>query len=428
MKPIDKALKYLNSFTNYELLGMDGSTGGFDISKVRRALDELGSPDSAYKVIHVAGTKGKGSTCAFINSILEAHGFTTGLFTSPHLYDPRERIKVSGEMIEEDALADLVDMVSVKVTPEEGFTYFEALTIMAALHFKKRNVEYAVFETGLGGRLDATNVLSPEAVAITPVSYDHMNVLGSRLEDIAKEKAAIIKKGCVCISAPQKEAALRVIEEKCASEKVEMHYVGGDIRIENALFDAEGGSFDIVSGGRSYRDCRISLPGDFQLVNAAVACAVCGKVLADRFEETDLKAGLQRAFIPGRMEMIAHNPSIIIDGAQNAESASRLKYSIEEIYKYDRLLLLLGMSKDKDIKGLCEELSPAADKVILTKVDMERAADPVIMRGYFKGKDVRVTGDVKEALGTVFAEAGGNDLVLVTGSFFLIGQIRQMLS
>ena len=427
MKQFDKALEYLNSFTNYELLGMDRLAGEFDLGKIRRVLDELGQPDRSYKVIHVAGTKGKGSTCAFISSILEEHGFKVGLFTSPHLTDVRERIKVSGRMISESDLADIVDIIRVKVTPEAGYTYFEALTVLAALHFKKAGVDHAVFEVGLGGRLDATNVLVPDATVITPISYDHMNVLGDRLEDIAAEKAAIIKNGSFCVTAFQKEAVHNILNDRCRVEGVTLYSVGKDIKIGSPVFDSEGSYFNLEGLNDSYNDCRIDLPGDFQPGNAAVAVGVCEKLLRERLDDEALKLGLQQAFIPGRMEIISQNPSMIIDGAQNAESAARLRFSIEEIFKYDRLVLLLGMSKDKDIKGFCKELAPAADKVILTKVDMDRAADPVIMRGYFNGKDVRVTGDVKEALGAAFAEAGENDLVLVTGSFFLIGRVREMI-
>ncbi len=427
MSTYNKALKYLGSFTNYELLGMDGVKDTFDLKKIRDVLDSMGKPDSSYRSIHVAGTKGKGSTAAFISAILKEHGFKVGLFTSPHLTDMRERIAVNGEIISKEDLAECAEAIEKVVTPEAGFTYFEALTVMAVIFFKKEGVDFAVFETGLGGRLDATNVLAPEASVITPISYDHMNVLGDTLEEIAREKAAIIKKGSFCVSSPQKEQVADIIKKRCLWEKVPLYVSGEDMQVEDALYDTEGSSLSIKGIDKTYEDCRINMAGEFQAVNAMTATGVCEKLLRDDLDEEALKRGLEDAFIPGRLEILASSPRIVVDGAQNAESAARLKDSIEAIFKYDRLILLLGMSKDKDVEGFCRALSPAADKVILTKVDMDRAADPVVMRGYFSGKDVKVTRDVKEALGLAFFEAGDNDLILITGSFFLIGEVRRAI-
>ena len=426
MKTYKEALDHLNSLTNYERTGFAPGTKVFDLDKLRRILKRLGDPRTGYRRIHVAGTKGKGSICSFTSSILKESGYRTGLFTSPHLDDVRERIKIDGENITGDDFAEVLGILENYIAGEE-LTYFEVCTLMAVLHFGMKKVDFAVFETGLGGRWDATNIVDAEVCGISPVSYDHTDILGSELEDIAREKAAIVKKGSACVSSAQREEVLDVIGERCAEVDASLALVGKDITYEVRDIGQEGSSFSVYGRENTYEECRTEMPGRFQVANCAAAVGICEKALKSSADAVRFKKGIRSAFIPGRMEVLYRRPLVVIDGAQNGDSAMQLKYSVEQIFKYDRLVLLLGLSKDKDIKSVCHWLAPIADEIVLTRASVSRAADPDIIRGYIKGKPVSVTGDVKEALGTAFRLAGRDDMILATGSFFVAGEVRNLL-
>ncbi len=432
MNAHEETLKYLDSFVNYEKTGLDRTdASAFDLDKLRLALNKLGDPQKSYRSVHVAGTKGKGSVCAFVSSILRESGHRVGLYTSPHLVTPAERIAVNGEMIPQKDLADVVEKIrGVLPDAEKTFTYFEMFTLMAMVYFKARGVSHGVFETGLGGRLDATNVLDPDVCGITPISYDHMQVLGERIEEIAAEKAAIIKKGSRCVSSPQSEAALGVIKRRCEETASSLSLVGDAITYDIRGLGPEGSIFDIHGEKGDYEGCRVRMPGDFQVTNCATAAGICeslsGKT-GGRIDPLALKRGIENAFVPGRMEVLSLRPAILIDGAQNGESAAKLRYSVERIFKYDRLILLLGLCRDKDIESVCAELAPAASEIVLTKAPAERAMDPHVIRGYIRGRKVSITSDVREALGTALRIAKKNDLILATGSFYVIGEVRELL-
>lgn len=429
MQSYEKAQEYLDSFVNYEKTGFSGLKNNFDLAKLREVLSSLGNPQTTYRSVHVAGTKGKGSVCAFTSSILREAGFKVGLYTSPHLSEERERIQINGEVISEEDLTHALDLIKKSLPPEaeKTFSFFEVYTLLAIFYFSIKKVDFAVFEVGLGGRLDATNVIDAEVSAITPVSFDHMHVLGSTLEEIASEKAAIIKKGSVCISSPQREEALRVIKTKCDGEGTSLTLVEKDITYKLTKLTEECTRFDVKGLRKNYSACCTLLPGTFQVPNACTAIGICERLLGDEDIDGVIKRGIEEAFIPGRMEVIAKSPRIIIDGAQNGESAEELKYSIEEIFKYDKLILLIGLSEDKDIKSFCEQLVPIADEVILTRSASKRAQDPSVIRGFVKGKPAKVTRNVKEALGLALSASGTNDLILAAGSFYLIGEVRNLI-
>ncbi|MFC1570417.1 bifunctional folylpolyglutamate synthase/dihydrofolate synthase [Candidatus Omnitrophota bacterium] len=429
MQPNKTSQEYLDSFVNYEKTGFTGLKNNFDLGKLTEVLVFLGDPQKTYMSVHVAGTKGKGSVCAFTSSILREAGFKVGLFTSPHLSFERERIQINGEEISEEDLADALNILKENLPgdAQKTFSFFEVYTLLAILYFHMKNVDFAIFEVGLGGRLDATNVIDSEVSAITPVSFDHMHVLGSTLAGIAAEKAAIIKKGSVCVSSPQREEALEVIKEKCARVGASLMLVGEDIAYKVAGLTEEGSWFDAEGLKEKYSGCRTGLAGKFQVPNACTAIGICENLLHGEDIAIPIKKGIEKAFIPGRLEIIAKNPSIVIDGAQNAESARELKYSVEEIFKYDKLILLIGLSEDKDIKGFCGHLAPIADEVILTRSASKRAQSPEIIRGFVKGKPARITETAKEALGLALQASGKNDLVLAAGSFYLIGEVRDLV-
>ncbi|MEA3489987.1 MAG: folylpolyglutamate synthase/dihydrofolate synthase family protein [Candidatus Omnitrophota bacterium] len=424
------ASKYLDSFVDYEKTGFDGIRRKFDLAGLRRVLKDLGDPQRDYLSVHVAGTKGKGSICAFTSSILRDAGYRVGLYTSPHFFTPAERIRVNGRMIGGSDLVRTVSVLKERIGRDAAkrFTFFEVYTLLAILYFSMKKVDYAVFETGMGGRLDATNVIDARICAISPVSYDHMNVLGSRIGQIAREKAAIIHRGAHCVSAPQRAAALDAIISRCGRVGASLSVVGKDVTYSIKTADEKGSAFDVQGNRGSYRGCRTRMPGRFQVTNCAAAVAVCERVLHDkRIDKRVIKRGIRNAFIPGRLEVLARRPLIVIDGAQNGDSAEKLKYSVEEIFKYDRLILLLGVSGDKDIGSICRRLAPMADEVVLTRASTSRAADPNLIKGYIRGRRVRITGDVKEALGTAFSIAGRDDMILATGSFFVIAEVTEII-
>ncbi|MFC1644026.1 bifunctional folylpolyglutamate synthase/dihydrofolate synthase [Candidatus Omnitrophota bacterium] len=431
MPTYKQALEYLNSFTNYEKIGFNNIEKEFDLMRLRKVLKKLGQPHRDYRAVHVAGTKGKGSICTFTSSILEEAGHRVGLFTSPHLSAPEERIKVNGKAIGKTDLVRTLEHLKKYLGPAAGreFTFFEVYTLMAILYFSMKKVDFAVFETGMGGRLDATNVIDAEVCGIAPVSYDHTQVLGGTLEKIAQEKAAIIKPGSCCVSSPQRASVLRVIAGRCRREGAALSVVEKDITYRPRRLDEEGSLFDIHGMKKRYEKCRTMMPGEFQITNCATAVGLCEKVLKEKdLTEDAVKKGVERAFIPGRLEALCRDPLVVIDGAQNAASAQELKYSVEQIFRYDRLILLLGISQGKDIKGVCRHLAPLADEIVLTRASSERAEDPYLIRGYIKGKQIKVTTSAKEALGMALHLAGEKDMILATGSFFLIGEIRNLIN
>ncbi|RKY42091.1 MAG: hypothetical protein DRP85_03960 [Candidatus Makaraimicrobium thalassicum] len=430
MLTYEDSLKYLDSFVNYEEIGFAGLKKDFNLNRLSRALKGLGYPHRGYRSVHVAGTKGKGSICTFTSSILQSAGCRVGLFTSPHLITPAERIKINNRTIGKTDLVHILDHLRGYLGRDaaEKFTLFEMYTLIAVLYFSMKKVDFAVFEAGMGGRLDATNVIDAEVCCISPVSYDHTQVLGKRIGQIAREKAAIIKRNAHCVSSPQRASVLRVIRDRCAGEGASLSLVGRDITYRVDSCDEKGSRFDVYGRLGRYEKCRVNMPGDFQISNCAAAVGICERVLGrERIDEDAFKKGIGRAFIPGRMEILCRRPFVIIDGAQNGDSAERLKYSVEQIFRYDKLILLLGLSRDKNIKSVCRQLVPFADEIVLTRASVDRAADPYLIRGYIKGRRVRVTENVKESLGTAFHLAKKDDMILATGSFFVISEIRKMI-
>ncbi|MFC1548913.1 bifunctional folylpolyglutamate synthase/dihydrofolate synthase [Candidatus Omnitrophota bacterium] len=429
MHTYEETLRYLDSFVNYEKIGLEKIGGkSFDLDRLRGVLKKLDDPQRSYCSAHIAGTKGKGSVCAFTSSILRESGYRVGLYTSPHLVTPTERISINGDPISREDLASVVgELREIIPNAASGFSFFEVFTLIAMLYFSKNDVDFAVFETGMGGRLDATNVIDSKVCGISPISYDHMHVLGEKIEQIASEKAAIIKNEAYCISSPQCEPALDVIRKRCEEQNSELSLVGKDITCDMISCGVEGSTFDLITPKGEYKECRTGLLGNFQIENCATAVGICERLIDDKIDVDNFKRGIERAFIPGRMEILSRDPVILIDGAQNGESASRLKYSVEQIFKYDKLILLLGLARDKDIKNVCQELAPLASEIVLTRASVSRSADPLLIRGYLAGEKAKITSDVKEGLGVALKLAGKNDLILATGSFYVIGEVRELL-
>ena len=419
-----QALKYLESLINYERIPEYPYKESLKLERVGDFLALLGNPQEALKSIHIAGTKGKGSTCAFIAYILRYSGYRAGLYTSPHLSDFRERIRIVERQQKRAASSDFEGMIpkkeltrllkKLKPTIESynkrseygPLSFFEVYTALAFTYFKEKKVDFAVIETGLGGRLDATNTACPIVCVITPISYEHTDKLGSTLSAIATEKAGIIKANVTVISAPQEKEARAVIRKRCRQMHAGLHETGKDI---------------------AYKNIKISLIGRHQIVNAAAAIGAVEALSLHGFDvrEDAIREGLANTLWPGRCEIVSKNPLIIVDGAQNRASSRALKKTIQDNFTYRKLILILGISRDKDIKGISDELKGLADEVILTCADNPRASSPADLKPYFRGKKTYLTKNLKEAKKLALSVSGEKGLILVTGSLFILGEFRK---
>jgi dihydrofolate synthase/folylpolyglutamate synthase len=401
----------------------------FGLERVERALSALGHPERVAPVLHVAGTNGKGSTCAMAAAALRAAGLRTGLYTSPHLEAFNERIQVDGLPIADEALAAAVAAVRAACpwheagAPQERLTYFEFATLAGLLHFARRRVEVAVIEVGLGGRLDATNVVQPEVCAITSISLEHTDVLGNTLAEIASEKAGIIKKGIPVVSAPQKEEVSQVIEKVSRERGALLIRAGQDIQWEGLGYDAVHQSLRVKGRLASY-DLTIPLVGDYQLENATVAVG-CLEVLIDKgfhLSSETIVRGMSAVIWPGRLQVLRQSPYVVVDGAHNPYSASKLRQALKKYFVYRRATLIIGTSSDKDISGIVSELAPVFNRVIVTRSIHPRAMSVEALVEQFARLGVRAeaTDDISVALPMAISGSGKDDLVCVTGSLFVV--------
>ena len=428
----EEALDYIYSFTDYEkTTSYRYAPKFFDLARMERLLASLDNPHRRFPSVHIAGTKGKGSTAAMTASVLQAAGYRTGLYTSPHLHTFRERIRVDGQPIGRAEVVALAERLRPLVEGVEGITTFEVMTAMAFLYFVERGVDFAVLEVGLGGRLDATNVVSPLVSVITSLSYDHTHILGHTLAQIAREKAGIIKRGVPVVSAPQPPEAMAVIEQVCREREAELVVVGRDWTWEAGEANLKGQWFKVAGGGgqEASRSFWIPLLGRHQLINATLAVAAV-EMLRQRgvhIPEASLREGLRRVRWPGRLEVLGRRPFLIVDCAHNADSAQKLAAALRELFAYRDLILVFGASADKDIRGMMRALLPLAREVILTRAHHPRAADPGELREEARslGWEAAISEDVAGALSQALELAGEDDLVCVTGSTFVVAEARE---
>ncbi|MDI3538528.1 MAG: dihydrofolate synthase / folylpolyglutamate synthase [Bacillota bacterium] len=417
-----------------ESLGRFGSRPGLE--RIEKLLGKLGHPEQGLKVIHVAGTNGKGSVCAFVSSVLAAAGYRTGLYTSPHLVEYRERFQINGTLISLEELAALLTDVrraSLEAAGAGGeeATEFEVLTAAAFLYFATQKVDYLVLEVGLGGRLDATNVVRPEVAVITHISYDHTAVLGCRLAEIAREKAGIIKPGCPVVMAPQEEEAAEVIAAVAAERRAPLHRVQAECTVIPRRQSLSGQSFDLCISGRSYRDLSISLLGDHQVDNAATA-ALALTVLSSKgaaVSEDALRQGLAAARWPARFEVVLRSPVVVIDGAHNPDGAEALARAVQAYLPKRRLILVLGVLGDKDVPAVLRALGPLAQVAVVTRPASPRAAEPEHVASGLRAyvPEVYVEPEIERAVQRALSLAGPEDVVLVAGSLYMAGVARRYL-
>ncbi len=423
------ALAYIYSFTDYEKRGFAIYAPEFyDLERVRRLLVLLGEPHRAFQAVHVAGTKGKGSTAAMIESVLRAGGYRTGLYTSPHLHTFRERIQVCGALIPEDDVVRLVEQMRPLVSQVADITTFEVMTSLAFSWFAEQGVEWAVAEVGLGGRLDATNVLTPAVAVITSLSYDHIAVLGDTLALIAAEKAGIVKPGVPVVSAPQPDEALAVIEATCRRHGAPLTLVDRDWTWQPRASDLDGQAFSLHHGQQTIAGLWLPLLGEHQLINAATAMATLS-LLAESgmtLSHAAVREGLRSVYWPGRLEILGRAPLVVADGAHNGDSAQKLVAALRALDSFRRWIVVLGGSADHLTPELMGPLLSGASRAIATRSRHPRAADPVWLqtRAAELGFHLEVCEPVAHALALALDGAGPEDLICCTGSLFVAAEAR----
>lgn len=438
-----EALAYLYSFVDYSAeRSYRYAPDVFDLARVERLLERLGNPHQAYPSFHVAGTKGKGSVSSFIASALHQAGLRTAFYSSPHLVDFRERIQIDGAMIPEPELARLVDELEPLVAQVPGLTMYEIVTVLAFLYFARQEVDCAVIEVGLGGRLDATNVLRPLVSVITSLSYDHTHLLGDRLSDIAGEKAGIIKTGVPVVLAPQQHEAENVVARVAKERGSPLVRVGKDWLYAPGVHRLSGQSLYIWSaaeqdqmdafvqsgGGEEWVPPRFEIPllGYHQVTNCAVAYAALHVARAQGFQvpEEAIRRGFARTSWPGRFQVLSKDPIVILDAAHNRDSALKLRIALDDYFPGQPITMVFGASVDKDLTGMFEELLPRVARLIATQADHARATEVGDLAALAHGHGTRVETvvPVAQALDRALALLRPDEVLLVTGSLFVVGE------
>ena len=426
----NKALDYLYGFVDYSLKHTSELVKAeFNLDRMFELMKLLGNPERSYPILHVAGTKGKGSTSAFMAAALKHASYKTGLYTSPHLQDFCERIQVNGEHVSHAELAELVELIKPEVAKIPFITTFELTTALAFLHFARKGVNVAVIEVGLGGRLDATNIVQPMVSIITSLSMDHTAVLGNTLALIAGEKAGIIKDGVPVVSSPQKEEALQVLEKIAQQRSSDLTLVGREWMFAGGSTTLQGQDLEIWQKGGEHVKLHISMLGAHQVQNAATAYAglQVAKKAGLKIKKTDIQIGFSQTFWPGRFEITRQEPPVILDSAHNQDSAVKLHNTLDQYFPGRKVILIFGASEDKDVAGMFTEWKPCLSRIITTHADHPRALDPLQLADMAREMGIpgEVSLSVEDALEkalSISAETG--DIVLSAGSMFVTAEVR----
>lgn len=440
-----EALDYIYSFIDYSLKRtFRYSPENFNLGRMEKLAKSLGNPHQGYPIIHVAGTKGKGSVAAMCASVLQAAGYRVGFYTSPHLQDFNERIQVDGESISRADVVTLINEMKPNIAAIPELTTFEITTALGMLYFARCGVEAAVFEVGLGGRLDATNIVQPIVSVITSISYDHTYVLGNTLAEIAGEKAGIIKENVPVVSAPQEGEALQVIARIAAEKKAPLTQVGEHYLFTPLSYSLDGQSFSVWSQGLKHglrkfrgssalngqqpRTFTIPLLGHHQVTNAATAYAALQTACSAGIEisEEDIRQGLAKVVWPGRFEVLRREPPVVLDSAHNRDSAQKLRQTIDDYFPGYPVILVFGASEDKDIQGMFAELLPRVERVIATQSIHPRAIDSEKLVAFAQqfDKPARAISRIEDALQEALMIGQNGYLILVTGSLFIVAGAR----
>lgn len=423
-----EAIKYITEVGNF------GSNYGLE--RTYKLLEFLDNPHGKLKIIHVAGTNGKGSTTAMITSMLKEAGYKVGMYTSPFLEEFEERIQINGNNIPKEKLAQLMTKIKYAVDKviEEGYnhpTEFEIITALMFLYFATEKVDFAVVEVGLGGRLDSTNVITPILSVITSISFDHTNILGNTLEEIAREKAGIIKEGIPTLIYPQEEIVEKVLSEKCEELGAKLYKINKD--------DAK--LVEIIKEDKIYQlvkvklddeyDVKLQLLGEHQILNLAVALKAL-EIIKDKAaklsKESIIKA-LSEVRWNGRLEVMSNEPCVVIDGAHNIQGITQLDKNIKKYFKYDDLYLILGILADKDVDHMVKVITPQAKKVFTVTPNSIRAETSEELMGVVKkyNQDCQAYSDYKSAFEDALKLCKKDDLLLISGSLYMIGEMRGII-
>lgn len=405
----------------------------FGLSNITNILGLLGNPHENLKAVHIAGTNGKGSTAATISSIMQESGYRVGLYTSPHLVDFTERIKINGLEITEAKVVELTDRIREKKQTSEvrdelsKITFFEFTTALAILYFAEEGVDLAVMETGMGGRLDATNVIWPLVSIITNISLEHKEFLGDTLEKIAFEKAGIIKDGIPLVTGVEQESAVEAIERVCREKSAPVYRSGREFSFKRKGVN----QFDYHGIKENINDLKPALVGGHQVINASLALAAVELMRTKGFPvSTDvIYRGLEKVSWPGRLETVSINPRIILDGAHNPAGAQALSIAIKEELKFEKLYMILGIMADKDIEAIIAPLAPLPHEVILSRPVYERASSAAALLPLASkyNKKTRAFEDLRKAIDYARTKAGEKDLILISGSLFTVGEARAII-
>lgn len=410
------------------------------LDRMRALMQKLGDPQNAVPCVHVAGSKGKGSMVEMLAAALGGCGYAVGIYTSPHLVDVRERIRIGTVPItESDFTSTFNSVIAAASEIESEFgsaSYFEVMTAMSFLHFKEQAVDISVIEVGLGGRLDATNIVSPSLTCVTQIQLEHTHILGSTLAEVAREKAGIFKADVPAMTVPQDDEALASLREVAEQVGAPFYVLGDDIEF-NQRFEADPNLGPHVRVGLmtergEYEHIAVPLPGEHQAHNCGLALAALDRLKTLGFDTPEVRVsdGLAETPRMGRAEVVWQQPRTIVDGAHTQDSVGALVRAIGAHSRYDSMVVVFGCSADKDIDGLLEEISRGADKIIFTQAsDNPRAADPEVLRARYTeltGKMAEVKEDVREAINTAARAVSKDDIILVTGSFYVAGEAKKL--
>lgn len=436
-KSYDQAISYLFERTDYEKqerLRYNVST--FNLKRMEKLLSLLGNPHKKFNTVHIGGTKGKGSTATMLAKMLEANGYKVGLYTSPHVVNLHERIAVNSKEIQGSEMQGLLNRVYApveKMSKSDPPTFFEIMTALAFMHFVDTKVDIGVIETGMGGRLDSTNVVSPKVVGITSLSIDHQDQLGDTIDKIAKEKAGIFKRGVPVVTVQQEPEAMRVLKSQATAVKAPLSVTGDDIdfshRFETSPEHGPHTRICLTTQTSKFEHLRVPLHGRHQAINCGLALAMLDKLKVSGYEIDIEKAtdGLDSVSLPGRMEMICDDPRIMIDAAHNAASIEALIHAIGQHIPYDSMVMIFGCNKDKDVKGMLRKLQYGADKAVFTRSNSAKAMSPQDLADIYTemcGKMCQAANSLGEALRIAESAISKGDLICITGSFYLIGQAK----
>lgn len=406
------------------------------LARIEKLMEILGNPERDMRFVHIGGTNGKGSVTAMLTSVLTACGYRTGMFISPHLCSYRERIQIGGQMIPPERLASLVTYVREKIQEmtRQGFehpTGFEVSTAIAILYFREEKTDLAVLEVGLGGAIDSTNIITPLVSVITNVTLDHMDYLGETVRQIAGVKAGIIKPGVPVITASEHLDALDVIRQEAQARKAPLYQVGRELYY-NVLETHESGTrFVVKDAGDESLEIFTPLVGAHQAVNGTTVMLVLRtlRTLGYTFDPEKIQAGFRQTHWPARLELVGSRPKILLDAAHNCDGANKLRRSLNTIYRYRRLIYVIGMLADKQRRQVLAKLGPIADAIVVTRPNSPRAGDWEAMAEEAQNYTPHVFKEesIEKAVEIALAQATPEDLVCITGSIYMVAQAREVI-